>query len=383
MIRNMHMIMVGLAVMVLSATNGFAETIQLGLPEWGWGTTGLTTMSDTNTIHSARFTAYEDVTVDRVMQYFTGVDSTNTRLRIGIQSDSGGEPSGNWLNSVVIDPAEGNSKDFAVFGSVSLTNGYVYHVVTKFDTLGSGESFRIINAYYTYDTRPYDRRIDTNMQVVVSDNGGTVWSERNHDPLFIFANGSDTNIIQGPGNPYEGKRTTSTFSTRGGTGGAKGTRWQFASYEAGGYASVAVTNINIDVMAASSSQAPTNSLIIRVRESDGTILASATVPTNEVAGFKSYALDSQITLHADTPYLITTEFGGNGGTSSQYYYIHAIFADNSSFARAGYGGTNSVVPIQSYNRWSTFANCAEDWDMPFWFDAFPPPPPSGTVILIN
>lgn len=370
---------------LLVATSSFAETIKLGLPEWGWGSQYFTTMDDVNDVRSTRFTAYEDVTVDRVLQYLYSIDSTNTSLRIGIQSDSGGEPSGTWLNSAVFDPAEGSSFDFAVFGSVSLTNGYVYHVVTEFDTLGSPESFRLYNSSFNYDTRPYDRQIDASMQILDSIDGGSSWRERPYDPFFVFANGDHTAIVQGPGNPYQSWRQ-STFVTRGGTGGAMGTRWQFASYEAGGYESVTVTNININVKAGLGAQTPTNSLIIRVCESDGTILASTTVATNQISEWKSYELDSQITLSADTPYLITTEFGGNGGTRAEYYLIYAIYAYNHDLfgAQAGYGSTNSVVPIRSNDRWANWAKSNEDWEIPFWFDAEPiEPPPPGTLILIN
>ena len=96
---NRHIVITGILMALLVATSSFAETIKLGLPEWGWGYQGFTTMDDVNDVRSTRFTAYEDVTVDRVMQYFYNIDSTDTRLRIGIQCDSEGVPSGTWLNS--------------------------------------------------------------------------------------------------------------------------------------------------------------------------------------------------------------------------------------------------------------------------------------------
>jgi|GEM_PF-1476838 len=311
--------------------------------------------------YSARFTADQTTTIDRVMQRLIGIDA-GTTIEIGIMADDGqGNPTGTFLASTgVIDPTDGNSLDWAVLtSSLELQAQQVYHVVTRAIALGSGESFMIYRSSSQTDIRPYDRAEDTMMNAMTSTNGGA-WSASTYDPYFLFGNGVDgqgnVNIIPSLGNG--GAFITAGYlTTRGGTGStstASGQQFQISTAEVPLGTLVRTTGLTMQFNQVGS---PTDPLIVKLRDEYGAVLGQFTVQPSEADGTsRTWNFDNSVAvdLSPDTTYLITTEFGGGGGTSSQLYQLYAT-STVATHAEASWGGSTTNTPIISAagNDWSS------------------------------
>lgn len=348
---------------------------------FGYGSPVMT-LNSTNDSMSARFTVYENVTVDRAWMRLINVDA-GTDIRIGIMADDGtGKPSGTYLSSATLSfGAAFSAITNATFSGVALTSGNVYHVVTRVPTLPSGQDFRIYGGA-NQGIRPYDRAADTNMLVLTSNEGGA-WANTSFEPYFVLGDGA--NLVAGPGQPVH-DLANSTFLTRGGTGSGYGERFVISDKEIAPGQSVAFSQIQLIANAVGG---PTDELIVRVRETNGTILASGVLAAAAATGtvFQTIALDAQVELAQGAPYLVTTEFGGAGGTLTQYYYLYGWRASaGPGFGAAGWGGTNINYPIisASGNNWSSYSvySVGIHNDLAFTFQGIVVPEPSTMLLLV-
>jgi hypothetical protein len=194
-----------------------------GLPltdAWNWNAQGQT-INSLDDAYSASFTAMENLTIDRAMQRFVQVDA-GTTLRIGLQADNGsGAPSGTWLTDTIYNPPDGDSTVMVSFASaVNLVAGNAYHLVTQPQTLGAAESMFVYASSSSNAYRPYDRTLDPMHRRNSKTNGGA-WVASSADPWVAFANGSDTNYVAQPSQPY-GHMGASSVLTQGGGGARTG-----------------------------------------------------------------------------------------------------------------------------------------------------------------
>jgi len=334
------------------------------------------TLNSTDDEYSTRFTAYENVTVDRGWQSFVGMEA-GTTIQVGIMADNGsGSPSGTYLASGTLAfTTSGNFITNVNFGSsVSLSSGSVYHLVTRVPSItgdfivrfGGGEQIR-----------PYDRAVDPNMQHVLRRFNGGAWGTLSGNPFFTLGNGTD--IVAAPGQPYD-STSPSQFTTTGGTGTAAGERFQIFDKEIPAGLWVAVKDITIG---ASALGGATADLLLRFRETNGTILGTATVPLALADGtIQTFRLDQQIELQQGVPYLLTTEFGGPS-TSSHLYRFRGLTTDG--HGPATWGGTNLAFAIRSgsANNWSTYTFDASrpNTELSFSFEGIVVPEPASAALV--
>jgi hypothetical protein len=331
-------------------TNGQVGVFGNG-EKWNYGTPAALGNSTARGF-SARFTAMENVTVDRVYQRLTTTQA-GSLFRIGIQADDGfGNPTGVYLQSAVVDPTDGNAVEALVFGSISLTAGNVYHLVTKLDTATGpgGFSNDIRMSSENHDIRPYDRAYDPKMTVLFT-NDGVTWSDLNKDPYFIFANGANTAFVAGPGQPYS-DHTSNLNPIQGGGGNKRGQVFTITDKEIPAGKWVATHKLKLTPTANPTAIANNQPLIVRIRDSNNNILGSTTILPSQANGTEQeFRLDQQIELQQGLTYVMTTEFG-TFGTTSEFYFLAQNaglginFSGNGEMA-AGWGGMAISYPVRN------------------------------------
>ncbi|NQU41616.1 MAG: DUF2341 domain-containing protein [Lentisphaerae bacterium] len=320
------------------------------------------TLDATNCEYAVRFTALENVTVDRALQFMVGTTG-GTSLRIGLMADSDGLPSGTWLVSAVTNPPTGDSLEFLGFPSVALTEGTVYHLVTRLETAG-GQTV-LYGSAIGNDTRPFDGARDTMMNAVLKIYGAA-WVVYVNDPFFILGNATYPFGIPGPGQPYTGlyygggQPLTLTGSTQ----AASGQKFVISDKVLPAGSFVTVTE---GVFSFAFAGAPTNNLIIKVRDADFDEIGSLTYTTNDAytiapTPYATNTFGAPFKLWQGQTYYITPEFEGpRPATSIGYSFLTAVNAANSNYVWCGtmtsWGGTNDCAPIVSGGSgdWSTHA----------------------------
>lgn len=361
---------------------------------WNYGTAAGVLGNDVNRAFSVRFTAMENITVDRVYQRLTSTQA-GSLFRIGIQADDGfGNPSGTYLQSAVVDPTDGGAVEALQFGSVNLVAGNVYHLVTRLEvaTGPGGFSNDIRVSSDNNDIRPYDRAYDPEMTTMFYD--GVTWSDLALDPYFIFANGSDTAFVAGPGQPYS-DTTININQSQGGGGNKRGQVFTITDKEIPVGHSVAFNKFRLTATAGATAIANNQPLIVRFRDLNNNILASAIITPAEADGTeKEYTLDQQIELLQGVSYVLTTEFG-SFGTVGEFYQLlqNAGFGVPATGEMAsGWGGMGIAFPVRNLNNggntWvaGDFVPLADGFndrsDIRFSFAGLVVPEPSAGILAL-
>ena len=346
---------------------------------------GLGTFNTANQ-YDTRFTALENITVDRVFQRITGLEPSGS-LTVEIHNDNGSGLPGSLMASATVTPS--TAIQSVVFGSTSLTSGNVYHVVYKTST--GGGLFRFGGA----DTgiRPYDLAVDNKMTVLRSNDSGGSWSDQLAEPYFWFANGSDTGTVSGPGQPYSGFSTPSNRNVvQGGGGGKAGQEFTITDKEIPFGKSVAFYRFNLTAQVNASASNNNLNLIARFRDLNNNILASATITPSQADGTeKTYTLDNQIELKQGVPYVLTFELS-SVGVNADDYLLRQNLTDGLSTDESGasWGGKNIAFPVnnQGGNTWlsSYFVpqndNFNDQADIVFSFQGVVVPEPATTSLLV-
>lgn len=149
---------------------------------------------------SIRFTAQASKTVDKIY-IDVGAEYTDQQIdiQIGLQGDSGGEPDGTWLGSVIksftADRAI-NALECDITPNVALTAGTVYHIVIAPTGLNMPNATNYIQAGDWGGTlrnlvpHPDIQVADANQNLLFYD--GSSWIEQDKQPLFslLFTDGA-------------------------------------------------------------------------------------------------------------------------------------------------------------------------------------------------
>jgi hypothetical protein len=359
------------------------DTGVFGLPltdSWSFSAVGQT-LNSLDDAYSVGFTAFENMTIDRALQRFIQADA-GTTLRIGIQSAApNGLPSGAWLSSAVINPTDGDSLAMATFGSVSLTAGNVYHLVTQPETLGAGESMFVYASGSSNAHRPYDRALDPAHHRNTRTNGGA-WTASTGDGFVVFANGADTAFVAPPSQPY-GTMGSSTVLTQGGSGSRTGTEFTITTGEVPAGATVRISDVTLRLSKGANLNV-NQTLTLAVRELDGTLLGSVAVPVNTIpagANTLTWNFAAPFDLLQGQTYLFTTSYAG-GSVNNDIISLYVALA--TSPAGAGDAGWQGRVAIRTASdNWSTHTTTASIGDLPVSFHGLVivPEPATGALGL--
>jgi len=310
--------------------------------------------------YSARFTVFEDTTVDRAWQRLIKIPE-ETILKVGIQQDNEqGNPNGEWISSTSYTPPAGNSLAPITFGSVKMEAGKVYHLVIVAEQIKNGKAF--VYASGAKNTiRPYDRAADDKF-IVMSKTVNKDWVANRYNPFIILGNGDE--IIKHIGQPYIAQ-IIGSLNTQGGNGAACGQQFVITDKEIPADSAVEVDSISIGILARGK---PVDPLIISLCSMDGSILSSVNLqPVESDRKVKTLKFDKTATLEQGKSYLLTTRFGGKGGTVKQMYLLPSSVCKIPGSSVAGWGGKTICFPIRSAgkNDWSKFKPVTFTQDLKF------------------
>jgi len=344
---------------------------------------------------SVRFTAMESITVDRVFQNFGFVDGSATaQVRVGIMADNGsGDPSGTYLTSATFTPVDGGQH--ATFGSVTLSPNTVYHLVYQIVSLDTDNFITISSSTFNNDIRPYDRALDTNMNTLARNNGGA-WTVRNLDPFFFFSNGADTAHVAGPGQPYVNANNLNGTISLGNGGNKFGQAFTITDKEIPAGLWVAFNKFKLTTLANAGALAANQTLIVHIRDTNNTILATATIPASQATGTEQeYTLNQQIELQQGVRYVMTTEFASFGTTAESFHLFNnstVIAPLTGSEAATGWGGTNMSYVVRNSatggNVWTLsdlnpeVNGATERYEILFGFQGIVVPEPTTTALAL-
>ncbi len=352
----------GLTVVEINATPRYktGDTGVFGSGEtWNFNAVGASLKQEGDS-YSARFTVFEDTTVDRAWQRLIGVPA-ETILKVGIQqADEEGNPDGKWISSCSYTPPVKNSLKPIVFGKVKMEAGKVYHLVIELEKIKTGKV--LIYASGSKNTiRPYDRALDDKFNVLYRQVGKS-WTAEKINPFLILGDGDE--IIKHIGQPYI-QQIIGSITTQGGAGAASGQQFVITDKEVPAGSTVEIDSISIAVL---SRGKPIDPLIISLCSMDGAILCTASLePTEADRKVKTLKFDKTAILEQGVSYLLTTRFGGKGGTVKQMYLLSSSVCNISGSSVAGWGGKTICFPVKSAgkNDWSKFKPVALAQDMRF------------------
>lgn len=189
--------------------NGSVVLAQTSGPDTYYGnqflvesTSNIGRLTSSNLRCSMRFTARASKTVNSLRIYISERSSPPT-YRFGIQTDSGGNPSGTFLGYGNSAPAGTGWRAINLSTPVNLTAGQVYHLVVQYQS-GSISNYRYINIQrssplnllYLYNNLP-DLSANTMWY------NGSSWSVQNYQPIYFLVFSDST---------YEGNPSY-TFTT--------------------------------------------------------------------------------------------------------------------------------------------------------------------------
>jgi hypothetical protein len=350
-----------------------------------------TKIDSTDDTLSIRFTALENVTLDRIhLRYSSNGSATFT---VGIMADNGaGNPDGTFLVSTSTNFTYTTLTTWVpeiVFGSsLNLSNGSVYHIVTQPTSIQTSMDLRYLYNITVSDVRPFDRAYDPKMNILQKLNGAAIWNLKNYTPWFILANGSSTGFVPGPGQPYNLSTITTVNMTGGGvTRKARGQTFVITAREIPADACVCVTQAVVKVTKAGS---VTNNIRVELRDTDSslTLLGSAMLLNSQIADTVADTLffSPPVTLRQGRKYLLAFEFAGAPpATTADEIIIEDIRAVG--YPEATWGGNTDGVVVESAPNyaWTSYAPVGAwvGYDMRFSLTGRVARNAGGTTLLIR
>lgn len=341
---------------VIPTGDGAVELVQSPSSNIDWGnkfrvesTSAIGNMTNSTMKTSLRFTIQSAKTVNAIRVYLQNEAGTSPSYRYGIQTDSGGIPSGSFLGSGTLTATSTGWKTITLSPSVNLTAGMTYHIVVQYasGTISTSRYIALrrsspLNALYAYNNNP-------DMSANTLFNSGSSWTIQNYQPLYEL----DFSDSTYEGNPYE----TSAGVT------IRGANWIGERFTVT-QGDKTVNNISFFIRQNSTTE-PLDSLQVELRTvspnavvSGGSgVLATAAQTTTTYAYF-TYTFASPITLTNGTAYRIILKSPGSNSTN--YYQVYRIVTTNAAnYTSISYDGENSIYTVS--------ANSGSSWtDTSYW-----------------
>jgi len=284
-------------------------------------TSGAGLMGKADEWTSIRFDAKNSKSADSVRVYLHQEKGTSPTYRYGLQSDSGGSPSGTWLGGT--SQAYGDYQATAtgwhtitLNEPATLSAGTTYHLVVQYQsgTINSGRAIELRRTYPDNFLHAIDSSTHTNSNVLWSGNSGSTWTAQGYQPIYVLGFTDSTY----EGNPYHEVVEHSIYGTS--FYGEKFTMSANTTVSSvGGYISEnnegPEDNLYIDIYDV------TNSTVV----GSGSLAASANV-TNNVFEWQTFNFTYPVALIAGNTYRIY--FSSPDSLVTAHYLIRTIYHDN-------------------------------------------------------
>ncbi|OGF46684.1 MAG: hypothetical protein A2536_10710 [Candidatus Firestonebacteria bacterium RIFOXYD2_FULL_39_29] len=169
------------------------------------GTAGTQFPLDSSTrFYSIRFTSHNNQTpLSKIHLCVYLAGSPAATYRVGIQTDNAAthKPSGAWYDSVTVDSSSIGSNGWmsvTLGGTKNLTSGTIYHLVVAYDSGTVPDSTNHMGIYGTVPQMgmtSFDETKDTYLTVLESTNGGTTWTDKISQPMYIIEGGVEEGSV--------------------------------------------------------------------------------------------------------------------------------------------------------------------------------------------
>ncbi|HMB65819.1 MAG TPA: hypothetical protein VKO42_02995, partial [Patescibacteria group bacterium] len=283
---------------------------------------------------SMRFRAQQGKTVDSIRVYLDDENGNSPTYRYGLQTDSGGSPSGTWLGSANqgygdLQATSPGWKTIGLNENVSLTQGITYHLVTQYQS-GTINYFRSVELRASNPNNflnPLNNSSNSSGNYLWSTDGGSSWSALGYQPIYVlgFTDGSFE------GNPYEDLSEISVYGNN-----YAGQEFSFPSEK---------KISSLAFLVSDNDSNPSDSLYVSLYDVSGSTqlaggeLAKAT-GTSATYEWKDYEFSSPIVLDANKIY--RAYIYSPSSDSTEYYRVRAIYHnDNSALNSINYQATSS------------------------------------------
>lgn len=156
-------------------------------------TSGVGNMDDAQKWTSLKFTAQATKTVSTLRIYVERENGISPTYRYGLQTDSGGNPSGTWLGATGQGYGDWQAtteswQTINLNETVNLTSGSIYHLVVRHQ-LGTVNPGRYVSLRKSNPQNlriPYNNATDSNSNVLWTENSGAGWIAQNAQSLYIL-----------------------------------------------------------------------------------------------------------------------------------------------------------------------------------------------------
>ncbi|MEW6095094.1 MAG: hypothetical protein AB1567_01015 [bacterium] len=290
---------------------------------------------------SLRFTAQASKTVSSFRIYIYDNEAGSKTYRYGIQTDSGGVPSGTWLGYKDLDVVGGSGWLTVVLASgISVTSGTVYHIVVE-PVDNPSKAIALQATTPLNQMIVYDNASDTNSNTLFYD--GTGWTIQNYQPIY-FLDYSDATY---EGNPCSFPSYGSVYGTR---------------YESQKFTMVGGDKIitEVAVFIKRGGSPPNDCDFVLFNITDSVEVASGTIATSsEVTpsyAWYTHTLSASKTLIDGKEYRLYLKTIG-GDSNNKYMWHMPYNYDAADYNSRNYDGLNSI------NQSSTDggSNWSQDW----------------------
>ncbi len=376
----------GLTVASSAAPLGMGDSGAVG-NRFGWDAATLRSVDLTALSATGySFTAFENVAIDSVFQRLTNLGSDTESLKVQLHADNGSGLPGSVLASTTVN-FSGTKTVQASFGSsVNLSAGNVYHVTIANDDVGSDVPFRMFHSRFNQSVRPSDHRDDAAMGVLQANAAGD-FSVVARDPYFFATNGG--NPVNGIGQSISLRSANNNIRSFSSSSQLEGQLFSITEHEITTGTSFEVDSISLGLTTFGS---PAQDFFVRLRSTDGTILASGSVDTTTLptsgSPFDSSPtiinFDSSVVLAQGTDYLITTDFNGVTTGGTDFVRIQSTlsgFSADPGEEEGGYLGVEGYV-VRPGTDWSDASGFGRnEFDLVFALNGMVVPEPASLGLI--
>jgi len=292
---------------------------------------------------SLRFTAQSSKTVNAIRVYLQTESGISPTYRYGLQADTSGLPSGNYLGSGTFRATAVGWQTIPISPAVTLTAGNTYYIVVQWET-GIISTSRYIalrrstplNALYPFSNVP-----DASANTLF--NNGTSWTTQIFQPIYEL----DFSDSSYEGNPYENYTEVSIFGAN-----FRGERFRFID------TNKTALNISFYVRKQGS---PPNPLSIVLQDIGTGQTSTCSIPAAQVGttyAYQTCTFSPAATLTQNSNYRIYLRTTG-GTNNNSYRVYHIDTSDYANYTSITYDGTNSIYTAST--------NSGSSWtDTNYW-----------------
>ena len=312
-------------------------------------TSAIGTMTNSNTRTALKFTAQGDKTVNAIRVYLHNEVGTSPNYRYGIQGDSAGLPSGNYLCSNTLTATSAGWKTISLTGCPALTAGNVYYIVVQYNsgTVSGSRYVALRRSAPLNNLYPKTNNPDPNADTLFATNQ-TNWTAQGFQPIYEL----DFQDSTYEGNPYESSAEVAVFGNT-----QIGEKFTYTG------STQAAESITFYVRKQGT---PAGNLDFVVQQIGGSS-TTCTVNSSQVGTSNApvtCTFGSPITLTQGTQYRVYLR-STSSASGNDYRLYRLVNTSAANYNSINYDATNSIYTISTNggSSWSDSTGANPNWDI--------------------